>query len=135
MPLAEQFLAAYAARAPRKVRGFAPGAVLAIQGYDWPGNVRELRNAIERAVALGCGEQVHLADLPAAVQGPWRPFGPEQPDHGIASNGLALGREEGERKRLLETLQRHNNNRTTAAAELGISRVTLYKKMHQHGLL
>jgi DNA-binding NtrC family response regulator len=144
MPLAEQFLASFAARAPRKVRGFAPGAVLAIQGYDWPGNIRELRNAIERAVALGSGEQVHLADLPAAVQGSWRPFGPEWPDHAFesgsregrpGSNGLALGREEGERKRLLETLQRHNNNRTTAAAELGISRVTLYKKMHQHGLL
>jgi len=144
VPLAEQFLAMFAARAPRKVRGLAPGAVLTIQGYDWPGNVRELRNAMERAVALGCGEQIDVADLPAAVQGPWRPFGPEPADGGFepesserrpGSNGLALGRDEGERKRLLETLTRHNNNRTTAAAELGISRVTLYKKMHQHGLL
>ncbi len=166
VPLAEQFLAMYAARSPRKVRGLAPGAVLAIQGYDWPGNVRELRNAVERAVALGCGEKIDVADLPAAVQGPWRPFGPEQAaggfqpgniagntqdctepctegragshsgsSNGGRSNGLALGRDEGERNRLLETLHRHNNNRTTAAAELGISRVTLYKKMHQHGLL
>ncbi len=144
VPLAEHFLAIYSARAPRKVRGFAPGAVLAIQGYDWPGNVRELRNAIERAVALGYGEQIDVADLPATVQGSWRPFEPEQSDHElepeigegrVASNGLALGRDEGERKRLLEALHRHNNNRTTAAAELGVSRVTLYKKMRQHGLI
>ena len=40
-----------------------------------------------------------------------------------------------EAQRLTEALRRHGNNRTFAAAELGISRVTLYKKLHRYGLM
>jgi len=49
-------------------------------------------------------------------------------------NGLAKARKDAERGRLLEALRRHDQNRSRAAAELGVSRVTLYKKLHKYGL-
>ncbi len=42
-------------------------AMKALLQYDWPGNVRELENSIERAVALGDGKLIDVADLPPAV--------------------------------------------------------------------
>jgi transcriptional regulator of acetoin/glycerol metabolism len=42
---------------------------------------------------------------------------------------------EAEAGRIAQALQRHNNNRLRAAAELGISRMTLYKKLHRYGLM
>ena len=42
--------------------------LLAFASYSWPGNVRELQNVIERAVALGTGPVVDLADLPLELQ-------------------------------------------------------------------
>jgi transcriptional regulator with PAS, ATPase and Fis domain len=42
--------------------------------------------------------------------------------------------EEAEIARIRQALQRHNNNRQRAASELGISRMTLYKRLHRYGL-
>jgi transcriptional regulator of acetoin/glycerol metabolism len=49
-------------------------------------------------------------------------------------NQLAGARRTAEVERLVDTLARHKNNRTTAAAELGVSRVTLYKKLRRYNL-
>jgi two-component system response regulator HupR/HoxA len=48
---------------------------------------------------------------------------------------LAETREEAEAQRIAEALSRHKNNRKRVAAELGISRMTLYKKLHRYGLM
>jgi NtrC-family two-component system response regulator AlgB len=65
LALATDFLA-YFCRSNHKTRlGFTQEAQALITNYAWPGNVRELRNAIERAVILGSGEQIGKADLPA----------------------------------------------------------------------
>jgi two-component system response regulator HydG len=69
-PLAETFLAEFAARAGRAFYGIAPEAVRALQGYDWPGNIRELRNVVERAVALCPNGTIGLADLPECIRSP-----------------------------------------------------------------
>jgi two-component system response regulator AtoC len=39
----------------KRVAGIAPEAMVRLQAYGWPGNIRELRNAVERAMLLGCG--------------------------------------------------------------------------------
>jgi DNA-binding NtrC family response regulator len=134
-PLAQTFLASFAARDRRHVQVLSPAALDALEGYRWPGNVRELRNVIERAVALCSGEVVDTGDLPEPI----RPCGRSSMTPGfvptsIHRNHLEGARKEAERKRLLEALNRHNNCRSDAAAELGISRVTLYKKLHAYGL-
>jgi DNA-binding NtrC family response regulator len=102
---------------------------------------------IERAVALCPGPQVEPRDLPEAV----RAAGVVMPSvaaavtltAGCLSRGaaatepsatLAQSREETEIRRIQEALHRHQNNRRRAAAELGISRMALYKKLHKYGL-
>ncbi|MEZ4359998.1 MAG: sigma 54-interacting transcriptional regulator [Kofleriaceae bacterium] len=65
--LAEHFLARFRAQAGRRITGLSADAIGALMSHSWPGNVRELRNAIERAVVLGDGEQVTRADLPPHI--------------------------------------------------------------------
>src|SRR5262249_56367383 len=62
--LAEHFLARMRGQVSRRIRGFAPEALRAMEAHPWPGNVRELRNAVERAVVLGDGEWIRPDDLP-----------------------------------------------------------------------
>jgi DNA-binding NtrC family response regulator len=143
-PLAVQFVAEFAARNRPDVRGLSPAAVRALEGYAWPGNVRELRNVIERAVALCPGPEVQPRDLPEAVRtAQSRPPAPASAWPALAAPAplpaqpttLAQTREETEIRRIQEALVKHRNNRRRAAAELGISRMALYKKLHKYGLM
>jgi DNA-binding NtrC family response regulator len=141
-PLARRVLAEFAARNGRAVSGLTEEALQALEGYRWPGNVRELRNVVERGVALCPGSQVGLDDLPGALRGPGgegRP-GPApapRPASGPApvAATLAGAKERAEAAHILEVLGRTANNRLRAAAELGISRMTLYKKLHRYSLM
>src|SRR5262249_469101 len=129
-PLAARFLAEFAARNGRPVHGISADALAALEAYSWPGNVRELRNVIERAVALCPGREVGADDLPDAIR--------SARQGGVALSGmgtLARTKEEAEAVRIVSTLKKHRNNRLRAAAELGISRWTLYKKLHRYGLI
>ena len=54
--------------AQRPIRTISEDAMRRLMAYDWPGNVRELENAVERAVALGSGPILHIADLPSNLQ-------------------------------------------------------------------
>src|SRR5262249_44821437 len=137
--LAGKFLAEFAGRNRPDVRGIAPGALAALEEYSWPGNVRELRNVIERAVALCPGPQIQLADLPEAVRRPSPALAPRVAPAPEAADPvvipLAQTKEEAEAARIAEALRRNRNNRQRAAAELGISRMTLYTKLHRYGLM
>jgi two-component system response regulator HydG len=66
-PLAYHFLTRTAAKHGREMREIDPDALAALLSWHWPGNVRELENAIERAVVLGRGHVVGVADLPDAI--------------------------------------------------------------------
>ena len=139
-PLAARFLREFAARNRPDVAGLAAEALLALQAYRWPGNVRELRNVLERAVALCPGPLVGLRDLPEAVRAlgaaspaAGLPAAPVAPSEGAVT--LRQSKAEAEVRRIGEALQRNGNNRLRAAAELGISRMGLYKKLHKYGLM
>ncbi len=158
-PPAQQFLAEFTARHGGQVHGITEEAGRALEAYDWPGNIRELRNVVERAVALCAGAEIQLADLPdgirrsAAHSEPAAdccpPLGigfaressqpgdnlPASPDRAPANATLAHTKEKAEVARIVEALKRQNNNRLRAAAELGISRMALYKKLHRYGLM
>jgi len=94
--------------------------------YDWPGNVRELENAIERAVALGSGPIIHIADLPSNLQYPTT-------DQLPARNEL-IPLEELERRAILRTLRETAGDKLAAARILGIGKTTLYRKLKQYNL-
>ena len=140
-PLARKFLGEFAGGGNRpEVLGLSAAALAALEGYGWPGNVRELRNVLERAVALCAGPLVEPHDLPEAIRAPWvgsRPVAPSSlPALSLApATTLSQSKEEAEVRRIAEALHKHRNNRRRAAAELGISRVGLYKKLHKYGLM
>jgi len=141
-PLAERLLAEFAAENGREVNGITLEALEALEAYHWPGNIRELRNVIERAVALCPGTEVQLDDVSESL----RPVGQDQAVHAMAPRQsapapartvttLARTKQEAESLGIVEALKRNQNNRLRAAAELGISRMTLYKKLHRYGLM
>jgi DNA-binding NtrC family response regulator len=138
---AMEFIAEFAARNEREVDGISMEALQALQKHDWPGNIRELRNIIERAIALCLGREIQLEDLPEQFQ--HQPTGAAthralnhipSPLH-LPVRTLARAKDDAERFRITDALRRHQNNRLRAAAELGISRMTLYKKLHKYGMM
>jgi two-component system response regulator HydG len=143
--LARKFLFEFADRNRPDVTGLAVEALTALEQYSWPGNVRELRNVMERAVALCHGPNVQVADLPETVRfgsavGPavGSAFGAgrfEPPPQAPAPTPwqASVDRDKNEIARIRFALEKHNNNRLRAAAELGISRMGLYKKLRKYG--
>jgi two-component system response regulator PilR (NtrC family) len=61
--LVQHFLKKYVSAAGKNIARINPQSLDALCGYDWPGNVRQLENAVERAVALSTGEELHV-ELP-----------------------------------------------------------------------
>jgi two-component system response regulator HydG len=137
--MALSFIAEFADRNARPVHGIAPAALQALQAHGWPGNVRELRNVLERAVALCPGTEIQLTDLPEAVRSSSLlavpPATTPNPSAQVSEGTLAKTKEEAEAARITAALARHKNNRRRAAAELGISRMTLYNKLYRYGLI
>src|SRR5258707_4601577 len=106
------------------VRTISEDAMRRLIAYDWPGNVRELENAIERAVALGSGPILHVADLPTNLQYPTTDRVPEKDE--------LLPLEELERRAILRTLRQTSGDKLAAARILGIGKTTLYRKLKQY---
>jgi DNA-binding NtrC family response regulator len=106
------------------VRTISEDAMRRLIAYDWPGNVRELENAIERAVALGSGPILHVADLPSNLQYPTTERIPEKDE--------ILPLEELERRAILRTLRETGGDKLSAARMLGIGKTTLYRKLKQY---
>ncbi|HYW78724.1 MAG TPA: sigma-54 dependent transcriptional regulator, partial [Thermoguttaceae bacterium] len=133
-PLAEKFLAELSPYEHRPYQAFSSRAIAAMQSHAWPGNVRELRNVVEQAVAFCSDRTIDLADLPERVRSGFADDTRPAESGTTSGNRLAQARREGEKGRLVQALRRNNNNRSHAAVELGISRVTLYKKLNKYGI-
>lgn len=113
----------------RRLEHLAPSALAALERHDWPGNIRELRNVLEYAYAIGDGPSLQTQDLPPeflveervpeVLVAPWNTSNPS-----LSS----------EARRILEVLERTGGNRERAAKILGLSRVTLWRRMRQFGL-
>ena len=128
--LAERFLRNVTRDTGRRIDGFESSALEALQQHAWPGNVRELQNVIERAVLLGKGPRISLADLPPAFATP-DPTA-QAVYHGQQTLKEALAGPE--RHIILQVLRSNDWNRNATADQLGINRTTLYKKMKRLGL-
>jgi DNA-binding NtrC family response regulator len=74
-PLAQEFLADFAARERRILPTVGADALHALDTYPWPGNIRELRNVMERAIALCPGPEIQIDDLPEALRQTAAPAG------------------------------------------------------------
>jgi transcriptional regulator with PAS, ATPase and Fis domain len=107
-------------------RDISEDAMRQLIAYDWPGNVRELENAIERAVALGSGPIVHVADLPSSLQYPTT--------ERLQERNELVPLDELERRAILRTLRETAGDKLQAARILGIGKTTLYRKLKQYNL-
>ena len=119
--LVEHFLEELSKARPRPLRGVHPDAMRALLAHDWPGNVRELRNAMERAYVTLAGDVVTLADLPPNIR--------------LPEASAVDGNGDLQKQRILDALARAGGSRERAAKLLGMSRVTLWKKMSRFGLV
>ena len=112
----------------RQIQGLTPDALTVLAHYPFPGNVRELENILERAVILTEGTAIGNADLDLHSTGGGA--GAPLPDAKRSSGTL----KENERALIVAALSRWEGNRTRAAAELGITRRTLFNKLRRYGL-
>src|SRR6201991_691345 len=120
--LAHHILHKFKSDSARKIRGFTPSAIEAMYNYNWPGNVRELINRVRRAIVMAETKLISAEDLDLAN------FSAQQ------TMSLAQAREAAEKRAIESALLRHRHRLNEAAADLGISRVTLYRLMVSHGL-
>jgi transcriptional regulator of acetoin/glycerol metabolism len=103
--------------------------------YAWPGNIRELRNAVRAALALCTGRVIRLGDLPDGI----RQFKSPKRAPDVAAVGRAeaprrSSLEIAEREALMGVMAQQHWNMSRVAAQLGISRNTLYRKIKRHGI-
>ena len=106
-----------------------PEARKEFRQYNWPGNVRELKNIIERCYAIQDSGVITSMSLPRKI-------------HSMAASSLASQSGQSletmmdsvERELLIPAIRRNGGNLRKTAEELGIHRVTLYKKMEKHGI-
>ncbi len=129
--LARHFLARFAESMERAPGPLSVEAAAALEAYDWPGNVRELRNTVERAVLLTApGQPIALEVLPKQVL---KGFSSAA---SLVAGGRTLKRRVGELERELiqEALGRHGGVIRKAAADLGMSPVTLGRKVRRYKL-
>jgi two-component system NtrC family response regulator len=121
--LAKHFLHRFAREMNPQVKGFSPGALAAIDEWPWPGNVRELENRMKRAVIMADGKLVTPEDLDLEAR-----------TEAALPVNLKSARELADRRAIRQALARTENNISSAAKLLGISRPTLYDLMKQYDL-
>jgi DNA-binding NtrC family response regulator len=110
LPLAHSFM--------NGARQFEAAAESALMAHAWPGNVRELKNVITRASLLATGAVITVADLGLPPAPAVAPSSDAEPD----------------REAIVQALARARKSVAQAAAELGLSRQALYRRMERLGI-
>ena len=134
--LAMHFIDTFARRRNKPIRSHSDEVASLFRSYHWPGNVRELKNLIERLVLLSDGDEgpVQLKDLPEEMLS-FHPVDLADRQHGGSVESSLPDRLEAfERSCLVEALESNEQNRNLTAAQLGISRFSLLRRMQKHGL-
>ena len=120
--LIDAFINRIRIRSEKNITGIKVEALEIMMKYNWPGNIRELINAIEYAFVLCPGGEIDPGHLPLNITGKSK-----YPSAKRLKKGKLPGSEQ--KKAILEALENTGGNKTEAAALLGISRVTLWKRL------
>jgi two-component system, NtrC family, response regulator HydG len=133
-PLVRGMVARFGTKYGKRLFGICPETLRVLEAYPWPGNIRQLENVIQQAVLSSQGNELKLHHLsPAIAARPESLAGVGVP--GGFGGTLRQSRESSERANILRALEKAAHSRTRAAQILGVSRVTLYKKMKKYGLI
>jgi DNA-binding NtrC family response regulator len=149
--MAARFLEAAARGLGKRIAGYSPEALELLNHADWPGNVRQLQNEIDQAVALanegevlgpqrfsrglltpansdrGSGHIPNAAPIAAPAVS-----AVAEAEAAVTAASLAEARAKFETRYIAGVLERHRGNVSHAAVALGVSRVTLQKKMKEY---
>jgi len=106
--------------APRRAVRCTPDAMRALLGYVWPANVAQLQTVLREALAQRPAGDIGSEDLPAQCF--------------TSCQRILMPMEALERDAIIAALHRAGGNRLRAAAELGIARSSLYRKIHAYGI-
>jgi DNA-binding NtrC family response regulator len=123
--LLDHYLSLYARKYDKPQRELPPGVLQPLLEHDWPGNVRALRHAAERAVIMADGDHYRLEDFPLPQR---------SKAAALSVEGDTLNLDQLEKQMIERALRMHHFNVSLAAAELGLSRGALYRRMEKHGL-
>jgi len=132
--LIDHFLGIYRNRFVRPNLDLSAEARQRLYTYAWPGNVRELRNCLERAAAISLSDTIEASQIPFLNSESGGVVAPSSSAQAAASapHSAAVTLEELEREHILRVLQESDGNRERAAAILGISSRTLYRKLREY---
>lgn len=120
-PLIGHILARQNVSLKKNIKAISPEARSWMESYNWPGNVRELENILARACTLATGDVLDeslIFTLPK-----------DRPLHDGPQGYLNMTLKDNQKTLILRTLKQNNNNYSRTAAQLGISRTTLWRRM------
>jgi PAS domain S-box-containing protein len=117
--IAFHYLKKISAANNKEIRSISPPAMEILINFPWPGNVRRLINALEHSAVTCKGDTIEVSDLP---------------DYLVYEKKTDGNENRIDTEKLRATLALYKGNKTLAAKNLGISRVTLWKKLKAMGL-
>ena len=123
--IVQNFIEQNTVKGGKEILGLTPDAMEALSGYSWPGNVRELRNAIEYAIVLCPGGWIGKEHLPPKV-------GMEIERKTPSNHKTSPISWQEEREKLVTTLRQFEGNQSETARALGVSRVTIWKRIKKY---
>lgn len=130
--LIQHFITLHAEKTKKNILGVTPEAMRLLVEYNWPGNIRELRNCVEYAFVLARGKSIGTEHLPEKIL--QAPSLQNAARDQVRSNGkLKAGQTE--KDALLSALRQADGNQTRAAEILGVSRVTVWKRIKKHKIM
>jgi DNA-binding NtrC family response regulator len=110
---------------------FHPDTLRELKSRPWPGNVRELRNVVERVAILSPGDEIKVADLPAADP---RNLSGSLSELIEATPTLQKFKDLAERAYLEAKLAENGWNIARTAKTIDVQRSNIYKKIERHKL-
>jgi PAS domain S-box-containing protein len=124
--LAEMFFHHLQLKSDKKILGISPEAMQFLVRYPWPGNVRELKSAFEYAFVTCSGNHIEPQHLPPDLA---------MPAATTPVIAAPVSTDERKKRQLQDALAQAGGNQSLAAKILGVSRVTVWNRMHRYGLL
>ncbi len=123
--IVQHFIRQNSRHSTKKILGVTPKAMEVLTSYHWPGNVRELRNAIDYAFVLCPGGGIGEEHLPVKITATAAC---------VPREAVADSQNPNDRESLLEVLRECGWNQSEAARKLGVSRVTIWKRIRKYDI-
>lgn len=127
----QHFITVQAEKTGKNILGFTPEAMRMMVAYPWPGNIRELRNSVEYAFVLARGKSIGPEHLPEKISQKHKDLPKPVP---VSSGNSVIVTGASEKQELIDALKEADGNQTRAAELLGISRITVWKRIKKYGI-